>query len=109
MNKIKTTSEALPNGKATFHSNEGVDENFCIFCKDEIPSRYGRCPCCCGWADRYGDIKFEISETKKEFSIEFFCQCRANWVEHYQINPLSITYKQDSSKFKVSPSEQLND
>lgn len=109
MKEIKITSEALPKGEATFYSEEGVDENFCFFGNKEFPSRFGRCPYCCGWADRYGDIKFDITETKKELSIEFFCQCGANWVEHYQLNPLSITLKQDSSMFKVSHSEQLND
>lgn len=108
MKRIIVTGDSLPTIEE-IDCGEEVLESFYIDCGGDVPSNFGRCPYCCGMADRYGDIKFEITETKKEISIEFFCRCGRNWVEHYQLTPLPITYKQDSSKFKASHNEQLND
>ena len=107
--KIRITDDSLPRVEEIDCGGNEELEKFCIFCGDKFPSRFGRCPYCCGMADRYGDIKFEITDTKKELSVEFFCRCGASWVDHYQLNPLPVTFKQDSSKFKVSHNEQLND
>ena len=108
MKKLRITGDSLKRVEEIDCGGNEELESFCIFCRDEFPSRFGRCPYCCGMADRYGDIKFEITDTKKELSIEFFCQCGANWVEHYQLNPLPITRKQDSLKIKCITNEQLN-